>query len=176
MIPLRDVIPSRTAPVVTIALVAANAVTFAFLHPLAVAANMLALWLFGGTVEDRMGRGRFLVFYLVCGATGAGSAAAAVAGVIGAYVVLYPASRIVTLIPVPYLLRIVEVPAGVFAAAWLLAQAVSGGSPVWPLASGVAAGVALVWVFRRPERLRVEWWNDLDHQRANFNRSRPSLK
>src|SRR6478752_4166875 len=143
MIPLRDIIPSRTTPVVTIALIVVNVLVFIyelslgrdvdaftlywglvpaafswvtvftsmFLHGgfLHVAGNMLYLWIFGDNVEDRMGHGRFLVFYLLCGAvaalvqTMAGpdsivpmvGASGAIAGVMGAYFVMYPKSRIV---------------------------------------------------------------------------------
>ena len=147
MIPLRDVIPSRTTPYVTISLVAINVLVFLyqfslgpdvnrfvltfalipayfswinvltsmFLHGgfLHVAGNMLYLWIFGDNVEDRMGHGRFLAFYLLCGAAAAigqtltvpdsmvpmVGASGAIAGVMGAYFVLYPRSRIVTLLP-----------------------------------------------------------------------------
>src|SRR5258706_12560491 len=105
MIPLRDIIPSRTTPVVTIALIVVNVLVFLyelslgrgvdaftlywglvpaafswvtvltsmFLHGgiLHVAGNMLYLWIFGANVEDSMGHGRFLVFYLLCGVAGA---------------------------------------------------------------------------------------------------------
>ena len=148
MIPLRDVIPSRTTPYVTISLVTINVLVFLyqfslgpavnqfviafglvpadfswvnvitsmFLHGgfLHVAGNMLYLWIFGDNVEDRMGHGRFLAFYLLCGTAAAlgqtltvpnsvvpmVGASGAVAGVMGAYFVLYPHSRIVTLLPV----------------------------------------------------------------------------
>src|SRR5213594_661085 len=146
MIPLRDVIPSRTVPVVTITLIVVNVLVFLyeyslgpsldnfmltfalipagfswitvftsmFLHGglLHVGGNMLYLWIFGDNVEDRMGHGRFLVFYLLCGLAAALAqtianpdaivpmvgASGAIAGVMGAYFVLYPRSRILTLI------------------------------------------------------------------------------
>ncbi len=148
MIPLRDVIPSRTTPYVTIGLIVVNVLVFLyemtlddpyleefvlyfglvpaafawvavltsmFVHGgvLHVGMNMLFLWIFGDNVEDRMGHGRFLVFYLLCGVAAALAqtamnpdsiramvgASGAVAGVMGAYIVLYPRSRIVTLVP-----------------------------------------------------------------------------
>ena len=87
--------------------------------------NMLFLWIFGDNVEDRLGHGRFVVFYLLCGAVAAlahvmsepGSpiptigASGAVAGVMGAYFVLYPHSRILTLLPLFIFWQIIEVPA-----------------------------------------------------------------
>ena len=224
MIPLRDVIPSRTTPYVTIALVAVNALVYLyemtlgdsaleefilyfglvpaafswvavltsmFLHGglLHVGGNMLFLWIFGDNVEDRMGHGRFVVFYLLCGAAAALAqtamspdsvvpmvgASGAVAGVMGAYFVLYPHSRIVTLVPLFVFFHVMEVPALVFLGLWFVLQFVSGvgsiaaatgGEPAggiafWAHVAGFVAGVSGVLVFRRPERQRVEWWNDV---------------
>jgi membrane associated rhomboid family serine protease len=224
MIPLRDVIPSRTTPVVTISLVVLNAliflyeltlgdqvnefmfsfglvpayfswlnvVTSMFLHGgfLHAAGNMLYLWIFGDNVEDRMGHGRFLAFYLLCGIAAALAqtitvpnstvpmvgASGAIAGVMGAYFVLYPHSRIVTLVTLLFFWQIMEVPAVLFLGIWFLMQFLSGvgsiasataGEPAggiafWAHVAGFAAGVLGVMVFRRPERQRVEWWNELD--------------
>src|SRR6187549_1890468 len=223
MIPLRDVIPSRTTPVVTIVLIALNIIVFIyelslgravdaftlyyglvpaafswvnvftsmFLHGgfLHVAGNMLYLWIFGDNVEDRMGHGRFLAFYLLCGVAAAlgqtftapdsivpmFGASGAVAGVMGAYFVLYPHSRIVTLLPLFIFVQIIEVPAIFFLGVWFLMQFLSGvgsiatatgGEPAggvafWAHVSGFAAGLVGVFLFRQPERQRVEWWNDV---------------
>ena len=116
--------------------------TSMFLHGglLHVGGNMLYLWIFGDNVEDRMGHGRFLVFYLLCGVAAALAqtamnpdsivpmvgASGAVAGVMGAYFVLYPRSRIVTLVPLVLLHPLIEVPAIVFLGLWFLLQFVSG--------------------------------------------------
>ncbi|NOT44778.1 MAG: rhomboid family intramembrane serine protease [Acidobacteria bacterium] len=224
MIPLRDVIPSRTTPVVTVVLIVLNALAFAFQFSLDAQAgqafatryglvpadfswmtvatsmflhggllhfggNMLYLWIFGDNVEDRMGHGRFLAFYLLCGAAAAlaqtaiepGStipmigASGAIAGVMGAYFVLYPHSRIVTLLPLFVFVQLIEVPAIFFLGIWFLMQflngvgslatatpgAPAGGVAFWAHVAGFVAGVLTVFVFRRPERARVEWWNDL---------------
>lgn len=221
MIPLRDVIPSRTRPVVTIAVMAANAVVFLrqsgltaeetdvfvrafglvpaafswlavvtsmFVHGglMHFAGNMLYLWIFGDNVEDRMGHGRFALFYLLCGAGAAlaqttaapGSlvpmvgASGAIAGVMGAYFVLYPKSRVLTLIPFP--IMVVEIPAIYLLGLWFVMQFVNGvatlapqtegqlvgGIAFWAHAAGFGVGAILVFVFRRPERQRVEWWDD----------------
>jgi membrane associated rhomboid family serine protease len=151
--------------------------------------NMLFLWIFGDNVEDRMGHGRFVAFYLLCGAAAALAqtamspdsvvpmvgASGAVAGVMGAYFVLYPHSRIVTLVPLFVFFHVMEVPALVFLGLWFVLQFVSGvgsiaaatgGEPAggiafWAHVAGFVAGVSGVLVFRRPERQRVEWWNDL---------------
>jgi membrane associated rhomboid family serine protease len=223
MIPLRDVIPSRTTPFVTMTLIGLNALAFLyelslgdevnrfiftyglvpaffswfavftsmFLHGglLHVGGNMLYLWIFGDNVEDRMGHGRFLLFYLLCGIAAALAqaisdidslvpmvgASGAIAGVMGAYFVLYPHSRIVTLLP---FFIIIEVPAIFFLGVWFLMQLVSGvgsiatavsgsgggGVAFLAHAAGFAAGLIGVFLFRRPERQRVEWWNDVSRR------------
>jgi membrane associated rhomboid family serine protease len=222
MIPLRDVIPSRTTPVVTISLIVVNVLVFfyelslgggldqfirawglvpaefslvtlatsMFLHGgiFHAAGNMLYLWIFGDNVEDRMGHGRFLAFYVLCGVAAAlgqtyiapdslipmVGASGAIAGVMGAYFVLYPRSRIVTLVPIFIFIQIVEVPAIAFLGIWFLMQFLSGvgsiattasgaggGIAFWAHTAGFVAGLVGVFVFRRPERQRVEWWNDV---------------
>jgi membrane associated rhomboid family serine protease len=222
MIPLRDVIPSRTFPALVIAIIGLNAFAFLFEQTLGerelaffvreygvvpasftwssvftsmflhggwmhFLGNMLFLWIFGDNVEDRMGHGRFIVFYLLCGAVAAlahvmsepGSliptigASGAVAGVMGAYFVLYPHSRILTLLPIFIFWQIIEVPAVLFLGLWFVLQLFSGvgtmlmaqGAPAggiafWAHVAGFVAGVLLVFAFRRPERARVEWWSD----------------
>jgi membrane associated rhomboid family serine protease len=221
MIPLRDVIPSRTTPVVTISIIVVNALVFVyefllgdrvnefiiafglipaafswvtlltsmFIHGgfLHVGGNMLYLWIFGDNVEDRMGHGRFLAFYLLCGTAAALAqtimspdsvvpmvgASGAIAGVMGAYFVMYPHSRIVTLLPIFIFIQVVEVPAIFFLGIWFLMQFLSGvgsiataaarqpagGVAFWAHVAGFAAGVGGVFLFRRPERQRVEWWD-----------------
>ena len=125
-----------------------------FLH---VGGNMLYLWIFGDNVEDRMGHGRFLVFYLLCGTAAALAqtmtapdsvvpmvgASGAIAGVMGAYFVLYPQSRIVTLIPLFFFFQVIEVPAILFLGIWFLMQFLSGvGSIVTAPAATPGGGVA----------------------------------
>jgi membrane associated rhomboid family serine protease len=222
VIPLRDVIPSRTTPYVTIALIAINAaiflyqlslgddgeafikayglvpvtfswitlVTSMFMHGglLHFGGNMLYLWIFGDNVEDRLGHGRYVAFYLLCGTAAALAqawtdprsfvpivgASGAIAGVMGAYIVLYPRSKIVTLVPIIFFIQIIEVPAVFFLGIWFLMQFVSGlgslaavsegrslgGIAFWAHAAGFAAGAVGVLLLRRPERERVEWWHD----------------
>src|SRR5688572_2452261 len=165
-------------------------VTSMFLHGglLHFGANMLYLWIFGDNVEDRMGHGRFLVFYVLCGVAAALAqtalnpdsvvpmvgASGAIAGVMGAYFVLYPHSRIVTLVPIFFFIQIIEVPAIFFLGIWFVMQLLSGvgsiataaGEPAggiafWAHAAGFLAGLSGVLVFRRRERQRVEWWDDV---------------
>jgi membrane associated rhomboid family serine protease len=221
MIPLRDVIPSRTTPVVTIALIVLNAMVFLYeqtlserelqrfvfawgLVPIEFAwddvvtsmflhggwahflGNMLYLWIFGDNVEDRVGHGRFLVFYLLCGGLAAlaqtmvqpGSAipmvgaSGAISGVLGAYLLMFPHSRILTLVPIFFIVQLIEVPALVLLGLWFLMQLFSGvgslgaradvgGVAFWAHAAGFVAGLALIPLFRRPERQRVEWWDQV---------------
>jgi membrane associated rhomboid family serine protease len=215
MIPVRDVLPSRTTPVVTIALIAASLLVFvsqvalarddigreaffytwglipsAFWWPDTVTAvvvhagwlhlgtNMLALWIFGENVEDRLGHGRFLSFYVLTGAAAAlvhvqsGAApllpligsTGAVAGVIGGYVALFPRSRVLLAVPLPLVhWEAIEMPAPFVMGVWFLVQMSGGLSmpvaiPFWQVAGGFVAGLAVVWIFRRPERQRIEWW------------------
>jgi membrane associated rhomboid family serine protease len=122
--------------------------------------NMLFLWIFGNNVEDSMGRLRFAVFYLLAGfaATAlqtwatleAGSprdahipnvgASGAIAGVLGAYFVLYPAARVISLLPVFMFLVPIEVPALFFLGFWFLFQLWQGGFSLF--APGAGGGVA----------------------------------
>ena len=103
--------------------------------------NMLFLWIFGNNVEEALGRGRYLLFYLGTGltatiaqvATTAGGrdllvpvvgASGAVSGVLGAYILLFPHARILTLIPIFIFIRLVHVPAFVFIGLWFVLQLV----------------------------------------------------
>ncbi|MEJ5376362.1 MAG: rhomboid family intramembrane serine protease [bacterium] len=113
--------------------------------------NMWSLYLFGDNVEDRLGHLRYLVFYLLCGLA-AGlthlftnwrsplptiGASGAISGVMGAYLVLFPGARILTLLPIFFFIQLVEVPAFVFLGLWFLMQILSAGA-----GSGQAGGVA----------------------------------
>src|SRR2546430_7812484 len=101
-----------------------NVLTSMFLHGgwLHVIGNMVYLWIFGDNIEDRLGSGPYLVFYMLCGivaAIGQGlvqpepmvGASGAIAGVLGAYVVLFPAARVSTLVFLGIFITIVQLPA-----------------------------------------------------------------
>jgi membrane associated rhomboid family serine protease len=117
--------------------------------------NMLYLFIFGDNVEDAMGRARYALFYLLCGTgaawahvlSGPGStmptvgASGAIAGVLGAYLVLYPRAGVLTLIPLGIFFRIVRVPAVVVLGFWIVLQIVLGLVSL-PLAGGARAGTA----------------------------------
>jgi membrane associated rhomboid family serine protease len=137
------------------------------------AGNLLYLWIFGDNVEDRMGPGRFLVFYLLCGLLASAAhiyfgpqskipslgASGAIAGVLGAYLVLFPHRRV----RVFQFGRIVELPALLVIGFWGLLQFLSGfgslanagetgGVAYLAHVGGFVAGVLLVFLFRRPAR------------------------
>src|SRR5216684_8229349 len=193
MIPLRDVIPSRTTPYITVTIIALNSlawlfevslpheslnefltvygvvpayfswptlITSMFLHGSwsHVIGNMWYLWIFGDNVEDRVGHGRFIVFYLLCGiVAGLGQiamdasstlptigASGAIAGVMGAYFVLYPNSRVLTLVFVFFYYEIFELPAIVLLGFWFLIQLFSAGAIAVTASSHGSGGVAFV--------------------------------
>jgi rhomboid family protein len=241
MIPLKDDVPSRGVPVVTIALIALNVVAFLyqlslemngvpathrggldaaeafvyefgvipcrltsscpslslppfvddfpnpivtiftamFLHGgfLHIAGNMLYLWIFGDNVEDTLGHGRFLVFYLACGVAAAViqtmmsptsripmiGASGAISGVLGAYILLFPYATILTLITFGFFIRFVRLPAMIVLGLWILMQVAyaylgldrgeSGGVAFFAHIGGFLAGIMLLFVFR-PRRSR----------------------
>lgn len=226
MIPLRDNIPSRTYPIVTISLIVANGLAFLyemslgeslpqffltyglvpakyfhlsdksawnvlarfgpiftsmFLHGgwLHIIGNMLYLWIFGDNVEDRMGHWKFLLFYLLCGvastyahlytnvASGIPTvgASGAVAGVMGAYLVLYPRARVMTLVFIFLFVTVISIPAATFLVFWIILQFLNGmftsvisqagGVAWWAHIGGFACGVGLVWLFKKREHRPV---------------------
>jgi len=152
--------------------------TSMFLHGsvLHIFSNMWMLWIFGDNVEDSMGRGRYLVFYLLCGVASVVlqsifspaskvpmlGASGAISGVLGAYFLLYPHARILTFIPIFILFYLVEVPAYFFLGFWILLQFLQGsaqwlntgptaeaGIAWWAHVGGFAAGVLLIPIFKR---------------------------
>jgi len=151
-------------------------ITSMFLHGgwLHLIGNMLYLWIFGDNIEDRIGRGRFLVFYLVCGgvaALGQGladpqseipmiGASGAISGVLGAYLVLYPRAKVLVLLPLLIFITTVRVPALVVLGIWfagqllssLIAAPGSGGVAFAAHVGGFVAGVVLIRLFLRDRR------------------------
>ncbi|HEY5610285.1 MAG TPA: rhomboid family intramembrane serine protease, partial [Thermoanaerobaculia bacterium] len=124
-----------------------------------VAGNMIYLWIFGDDVEDRLGRLEYLVFFLACGAVGSLThallypqssvpsigASGSIAGILGAFLVLHPKARIVTLIPLVVSWALVEIPVLVFLPVWFGLQFMNGF-----LALASARGVQ--------EVAGVAWW------------------
>ncbi|MDL1969392.1 MAG: rhomboid family intramembrane serine protease [Candidatus Desulfofervidaceae bacterium] len=227
MFPLKDNIPSRRFPCVTVTLIAVNVLVFfhelslgpylerfvfvygvvpkryfllsflglnsfsakylplftsMFLHGgwLHLIGNMWYLWIFGDNVEDSMGRLRFFVFYLLCG-IGASlvhvythpystlptiGASGAISGVMGAYFVLFPFARIITLVPIFLFLTMVEIPALFFLLFWFMFQffhgtfsiltpsSFYGGVAWWAHIGGFICGIILVFFFKKRQRRR----------------------
>ncbi len=220
MIPLRDTVPSRTYPIVTVAFIAVNVIAFLYELSLGPAldeftrtyavvpsetiglftsgkvvtaampvftamflhggwwhliGNMLYLWIFGDNVEDRMGHSRFVVFYLLCGIGSTTAhiisepsssiptlgASGAIAGVLGAYMILFPRSRVVTLVPIFLFIHFIEVPAVIFLGIWFIMQlssgvysrvgtgTIGGGIAWWAHIGGFVLGMALLPLFRK---------------------------
>ena len=156
--------------------------TSMFLHGgwLHIGGNMLYLWIFGDNVEDLMGHGRFLVFYLLTGLAAVWThillnpasrvpligASGAIAGVLGAYLVLFPRARILSLVPLGIFSRLVAVPAVFFLPIWFLIQFISGvgslgseasGVAVWAHVGGFLAGMLLVRLFARRRTYGSLW-------------------
>lgn len=226
MIPLRDNIPSRRFPLMTVLLIIANIliffyetslplgdrealvqtyglvpreitdlwpsltpdvsgnylplVTAMFLHAgwLHVLGNMLFLWVFADNVEDLLGSGRFLVFYLSAGLAGnlahllanpastlpTVGASGAVAGVLGAYMITFPRARVLTLVPILFFVTTAEIPAVFFLAFWFLLQlasgvaslgvSTSGGVAWWAHIGGFIAGAILMTIMRERRYVR----------------------
>ena len=135
--------------------------------------NMWVLFIFGDNVESRLGSGRYLLFYLSCGIAAALmqaylsitsttpmiGASGAIAGVLGAYLVLFPRSRIASLVPIFFIFTIVEIPAVLFLGFWFVSQLFSGwqsllGADVnavawWAHIGGFLFGMITVHLFAR---------------------------
>src|SRR2546425_1669215 len=143
-----------------------------------VAGNMLYLWIFGDNVEDTLGHGRFLLFYLFCGLAAALAqtvmnpaskipmvgASGAISGVVGAYLLLFPYARVLTLVTFGFFIRFVHIPAIVVLGFWIVVQFFAGvaafsvtsasgretGGVAWfAHIGGFVTGMALLFVLRR---------------------------
>ncbi len=218
MIPIRDINPSRTFPVVNITIIVISSIiwlyewkltgvkvitlegyiskfeifirqyglvpseilskpytlfTHMFLHGgwFHVIGNMWFLWVFGDNIEDRLGKIRYVYFYIITGLSaaltqtvisllmGGGNvpmvgASGAVSGVLGAYLRLYPHARVLSLVPIFFFMTFVEIPALIFIGLWFLIQLVNGvltlpvaglgGVAWWAHIGGFVAGYLLV--------------------------------
>lgn len=170
-------------------------ITSMFLHGglLHVGGNMLFLWIFGDNVEDVMGHARFLVFYLLTGLGASGAqilvdtsstvptigASGAISGVLAAYIVCFPHGRIMTLITLGIFITSMMLPAWVMIGYWIVLQVIQGslslgvsentGGVAWfAHIGGFVAGLALVFLFRQPDRV--------ERQRAARNRPDPEQR
>ena len=212
MIPLKDDVPSRSLPIVTLALIALNVAanvyqvslalavdpagraaadafvfefgatpcrltatcdrgdfpspyvtvfTSMFLHgsPLHVGGNMLYLWIFGDNVEDTLGHGRFLLFYMMSGVAAAAAqtisspmstipmigASGAVSGVLGAYLLLFPYATILTLMIFGFFVRSLHIPAVIVLGFWIVLQLINGWLTVSASAMGRGESGGVAW-------------------------------
>jgi membrane associated rhomboid family serine protease len=219
MIPLRDDNPTRSTPVVNVALIALCVIVFLWQLSLGRAAqqavyqlgfvpavffgrvdfdqpwvapelsiitsmfmhggwmhligNMLYLWIFGDNVEDRVGHGRYVLFYLLCGCVAALAqgladmsstvpmvgASGAISGVLGAYIVLYPRANVLVALPLLIVFYTLRVPAWIVLGMWFVGQllaslsaAQGGGVAFGAHVGGFVAGVLLIRFFVRDRR------------------------
>jgi membrane associated rhomboid family serine protease len=135
--------------------------------------NMWFLWIFGNNIEEAMGHFRYLAFYLICGFAASAShilaypdstipsigASGAIAGALGAYIMLYPRARVWTLIFLGFFMRLMYVPAWIVLGFWILLQFINGsmaagtqdagGVAFWAHVGGFIAGVLLVGLFKK---------------------------
>jgi membrane associated rhomboid family serine protease len=157
---------------------ASHLVSSMFLHGswMHLLGNMWFLWLFGDNVEDSMTRPRFAAFYLLCGLAAAFAqvltapdsavpmvgASGAISGVMGGYLVLFPRVRVFALLPLGFFLTSVALPAWMMLVYWIGLQLLSGvasigggggGVAFWAHVGGFAAGVVLVKLFARRDRV-----------------------
>ena len=143
--------------------------SFMFLHGgfFHLLGNMWSLYIFGDNVEDRLGSFRYIVFYLLCGITSGLShlivnvhsnvptigASGAIAGVMGAYLILHPNSKILTLIPILFIPWFIEVPAFIFLGLWFVLQFINaagsggGGIAWWAHIGGFIFGIVFLKIF-----------------------------
>ena len=164
---------ARLPPEVVMVPPAATVFTSMFLHGgwMHLIGNMLYLWIFGDNVEDSMGHGRFVVFYLLCGVAAVLAqslpdtrsqvpmigASGAISGVLGAYLLLYPHARVLVLIPLGFFTQIVRLPAGLVLGLWFALQLFNslatppggGGVAFGAHIGGFVAGLALIPFFKR---------------------------
>lgn len=156
--------------------------------------NALFLWVFGNNVEDVMGGGRFLLFYLLCGLGAAAThvlvdprsilptvgASGAISGVMGGYLLLFPSARVRMLFIFGIFFRVIPLPAWAVLLWWFALQVLaglpqlagvgdlSGGVAVWAHVGGFVAGVLLVRAFIRPDLVAEREAMLLRHRRMGI--------
>jgi membrane associated rhomboid family serine protease len=153
-----------------------------FMH---IAGNMLYLWIFGDNVEDNFGHLKFLIFYLICGLAASFSqifidpdspipslgASGAIAGVLGAYLVMFPGNRVRALVPLGFIWTTVELPAMIVLGFWIVIQLISqytafvhtqfsrgGGVAYMAHIGGFFTGLILTFFFRSRSTRYNELW------------------
>ena len=170
-------IPANVTSLISIGSLS-NIFTSMFMHAgLAhIGGNMLYLWIFGDNVEDRMGSGNYFLFYIVGGVVASLAhiysdptsviptvgASGAIAAVLGAYLVLFPSQKVLTLIPLGFWLRMTMLPASIVLLVWFGLQFLQGiltlggpdvgGVAVWAHIGGFISGVVLGQLLKKPEQ------------------------
>jgi len=153
-------------------------ITSLFLHGgwLHLGGNMLYLWVFGDNVEDKLGHIRFLIFYVLCGIAASAlhiyidpasnipaiGASGAISGILGAYILMFPKARILTLVPIFIFIHFAELPAYVIIGLWFILQffngilslkyadaSMSSGVAWWAHIGGFVTGLILVFPFKK---------------------------
>jgi membrane associated rhomboid family serine protease len=170
LVPARYSIPQISAHFTTDQQVTAF-LTFMFLHGgfFHLLGNMWFLYIFGDNVEDHLGHFRYLIFYLMCGLASGIShlflnwtsqiptigASGAIAGVMGAYFILYPRAKVLTLVPIFFFLHFMEIPAFLFLGFWIFFQFLSaalsaqaGGIAWWAHIGGFIFGIIFLKLFQ----------------------------
>jgi membrane associated rhomboid family serine protease len=155
--------------------------------------NMWYLWIFGDNVENAMGRGRFIIFYLLSGLAASLAhvlsdlssvipsigASGAISGVLGAYLMLYPRARVLVLVPLGFFSRIMHIPAGFVLGFWFVLQLISGslsgaqsggGVAWWAHIGGFVFGMLLVSLFKKRG---VHLFNPPHDQRLQYQDNPP---
>jgi membrane associated rhomboid family serine protease len=148
--------------------------TAMFMHGgwLHIISNMVFLWVFGDNVEDNFGHGKFMIFYLICGIVASFAhilvdprspvpslgASGAIAGVLGAYLIMFPRNRVRSILPIYFFFTTIELPAIVVLGFWIVYQVVhqtfldntqTGGVAYMAHIGGFVAGVILTFFLRR---------------------------
>jgi membrane associated rhomboid family serine protease len=171
---------------------AGNLITSMFLHGswMHLLSNMWFLWLFGNNIEDSMTRPRFVAFYLLSGLAAALAqvlanpasevpmvgASGAISGVMGAYLVLFPRVRVFTVVPLGFFIQTMALPAWMLLIYWMFLQVVGGltslgakggGVAFWAHLGGFLAGVVLIKVFERRDRVLAHSSHHWQPRRTN---------
>ncbi len=172
-------------------------ITSQFLHGgwMHIIGNMWIFWIFGDNIEDRLGHFKFLLFYLLCGVaaglthvyTNSSSpvptvgASGAIAGVMGAYILLFPRAKVKTIIPIFFFIQIVDLPAFLFLGIWFLIQFFSGavalaaggaygGVAWWAHIGGFTIGIVLILIIpRKKDHSWAEKRNGFSSYSRNFH-------
>ncbi len=156
VVPLR-VFYSADIPDITLVDTYSPFLTYMFLHGgfIHLIGNMWYLWIFGDNIEDKLGRFRFIFFYLICGIGSALAhvflnsqsgipcvgASGAIAGVLGAYMISFPRARVLVIIPLFIIWQFIELPAIIVLGFWFLIQFFNGAATI----SSIEGGAGIAW-------------------------------